>query len=133
MALYSIPWSQSLQIASGYRYREKGYKGGGVGGNVLVVLSCCPEASSASAAKTMALENIIILDPTSREKASSGVGSRRRRTTKNMMTGVQYSLQLLGRSLCIFGDGGIIGMVTGSDYWEGSKVKTEAEALILKI
>ena len=55
----------------------------------MVITRCCPDTSSALALadKTTALAEIILSDPESKEKAGAGEGPRRRRTTKNMMTG----------------------------------------------
>ena len=57
----------------------------------------------------------------------------RRTTTKNMKMGIRSSLQRLGRSICVFRDGGYIGMMIGSDHREGLEVMLEAEVSILII
>ena len=107
------------KIAPGYRYRENGYEEG-IG---LVVLRYCsdtsPALASASAENTMALAEIFLSDTASRAKAGDGAGSRRRRMKKSITTGGRSSIQRLGIYLCIFGDGGRIGIVIGIDRQEG--------------
>ena len=81
-------------------------------------------------AKTTVLAEIFLLDPESRAKAGARAGSRRRRTTNNMTTGVQSSIQRLDLFLRIFGYGGGISMVIGSDHREGSEAMEETETSI---
>ena len=101
----------------------------------MVVLRCCPEASwvSSLAAKTAALVDIFLSDPTLRTKKGSGAGSRWRKRTKNMTMGGHSILQWLCLSLCVFVDSrGIVTMI-GSDCCVGLEGMVEAEASILTI
>ena len=99
----------------------------------MVVPRCCLEASFASDANTTALAEILLSDPSSREKSGAVSGSRMRITTKNKKTGSCSSLPRLVQSLHVFRDDRVIGMVIGSDYREGSEKMAEAEASILTI
>ena len=101
----------------------------------MVLPRCFPEFSLdlALSENMTASEEIVLLDTASRAKAGAEEGSMRRMKKENMTTEVQSSLQRFGQSICIFRDGGVVGIVIGSDQRKVSEAMVEVEASNLTI